>query len=59
MWIRKLTSKQAEPLSKETSKILMSFKSLIHTITGDNGKKFAGHEYIAQQLNLDFYFAHP
>lgn len=59
VWIRKLTGKQAGPLAKETTKTLMPFKSLVHTITGDNGKEFAKHESIAKQLNLNFYFAHP
>lgn len=31
----------------------------IHTITSDNGREFARHEAIAQQLEADFYFAHP
>ena len=30
-----------------------------HTITGDNGKEFAEHELIAQDLEVDFFFAHP
>lgn len=29
------------------------------TITSDNGREFAGHQRIAAQLNVDFYFAHP
>lgn len=32
---------------------------MAHTITGDNGKEFAGHESIAKQLDINFYFAHP
>ena len=31
----------------------------VRTITSDNGREFAGHEKIAEQLNADFYFAHP
>jgi IS30 family transposase len=31
----------------------------IHTITGDNGKEFADHKKIAQQIGIDFYFAKP
>ncbi len=31
----------------------------VHTITSDNGKEFAQHQEIAQELNADFYFAHP
>ena len=38
----------------------MSYKHLtLHTITGDNGSEFAGHEKIAKALGADFYFAHP
>jgi IS30 family transposase len=29
------------------------------TITSDNGREFAHHQRIAQQLEADFYFAHP
>ncbi len=32
---------------------------MIHTITSDNGKEFANHKNIAQQLDIDFYFAKP
>ncbi len=31
----------------------------VHTITSDNGREFADHQSIAQQLKADFYFAHP
>jgi transposase, IS30 family len=31
----------------------------VHTITSDNGREFAQHQRIAQQLKADFYFAHP
>jgi IS30 family transposase len=31
----------------------------VHTITSDNGGEFAQHQRIAQQLKVDFYFAHP
>lgn len=32
---------------------------LRHTLTVDNGKEFAAHEALAQELELDIYFAHP
>lgn len=32
---------------------------MIHTITSDNGKEFAKHKSISENLNLDFYFAQP
>ena len=31
----------------------------VKTITSDNGREFAHHQSIAQQLKADFYFAHP
>ncbi len=32
---------------------------VVKTITSDNGREFARHQYIAAQLKADFYFAHP
>lgn len=32
---------------------------VVKTITSDNGREFAHHQRIAQQLKADFYFAHP
>lgn len=58
--MRKLPKgKQAEPLAKMVVKLLIAYKSNTHTITSDNGTEFAGHEYIAKKLDIDFYFAHP
>jgi IS30 family transposase len=31
----------------------------VKTITSDNGREFAGHQQIGQQLQAAFYFAHP
>lgn len=38
---------------------LAPYKELVHTITSDNGKEFANHEFIAQKLNARYYFADP
>jgi IS30 family transposase len=59
VWIRRLNSKHEEPLTKETIQALMPLKSELKTITSDNGKEFAGHEKIAQELDINFYFAKP
>jgi len=58
VWIKKLTGKFAKPLSEKTIEVLFPIKDLIHTITGDNGKEFADHKTISEQLELGFYFAH-
>jgi IS30 family transposase len=31
----------------------------VHTITSDNGKEFAGHQHVAEELDTGFYFAKP
>ncbi|GHU82879.1 hypothetical protein FACS189415_4090 [Bacteroidia bacterium] len=51
--------KQALPLSKVAARLLFAYKDTVHTITSDNGSEFAEHEYIAEKLKADFYFAHP
>jgi IS30 family transposase len=38
---------------------LKPYKNQVFTLTSDNGKEFAGHEKIAQNLKAKFYFAHP
>ena len=57
--IRKLKGKNASELAIETIRLMMPYKELVHSITSDNGLEFANHEYIAQKLNAEFYFAHP
>ncbi len=51
--------KEAELVSQALIDMLMPYKDLIHTITGDNGKEFSEHQKIALALNAQFYFAHP
>lgn len=51
--------KQAKPLAKVAVRLLFAYKNSVHTITSDNGTEFAEHEYIAQKLEADYYFAHP
>jgi IS30 family transposase len=58
-WIVKLDGKNAESLAEKAIEKLMPIKEFLHTITSDNGKKFAKHKQISQNLNVDFYFADP
>ena len=58
-WIAKLSDKDSISLYKAAVKKLIPFKGMLHTITSDNGKEFANHIAIAEDLNVDFYFAHP
>ena len=48
------TSKKAIQIEKKTVALLEECKPIIHTITSGNGKEFAN---VAEQLNIDFYFA--
>ncbi len=57
--VRKLKGKNAEELAKQTIRLMVPYKELVHSITSDNGTEFANHEYIAKKLNAEFYFAHP
>lgn len=57
--IKKLDTKAAHLVQKATRELLQKFKPYIQTMTSDNGKEFAHHEKIAEDLELDFYFAHP
>jgi IS30 family transposase len=34
-------------------------QKIVHTITSDNGKEFAGHQHVARKLDTGFYFATP
>jgi IS30 family transposase len=59
VWMAKLSGKNADELAMKAVEILQPHAHRIHTITGDNGKEFADHKKIAQQIGIDFYFAKP
>ncbi len=59
VWIRKLQGKEAEPVTQKAIEALLPVKDLIHTITADNGKEFAFHQTMGQELAVDVYFAKP
>ena len=57
--VKKVSSKQADVVADATIEMLQPFKSLVHSITSDNGKEFAEHQRIGRELNTDVYFADP
>jgi len=59
LWMTKLNSKNAEELAEKVVEILSPQAHWIHTITGDNGKEYAEHKKIAENISIDFYFAKP
>jgi len=57
--IKKVESKHANGVTKAIIEMLRPIKSLVHTITSDNGKEFSFHEEVAKELNIKFYFCNP
>ncbi len=57
--MRKVEAKQTEQVCKAIVEELQDWIPYIHTITVDNGKEFAMHKLIAEELNIDCYFAKP
>lgn len=55
---RLATSKTAEAVTKSILDGLQEHASRVKSITFDNGKEFANHEQVKQQLECDVYFAH-
>jgi IS30 family transposase len=55
--LAKVTRNTAAAVQRELTAQLESLT--VKTITSDNGREFAHHQRIAQQLGADFYFAHP
>jgi IS30 family transposase len=57
--IRKVPDKSAASVCYAVIEMLSPFKENLHTITFDNGKEFAGHKQMSQELGAEIYFAHP
>ena len=57
--ISKIHSKESKVVSKAIVEGLTDWLPYIKTITADNGKEFADHKFVAEQLGIDFYFARP
>ena len=58
-FIGRIDNKQAETVHRTTVKLLQPLADTLHTITADNGKEFAHHQKIADDLDVAVYFAHP
>ena len=57
--MKKIASKQAGVVTEAITELLEDWKPYLHTITADNGKEFAGHQKVAESLNIDYFFANP
>jgi IS30 family transposase len=59
LWLKKCSTRKAEEICQATIRLLEPIKEQLKTITADNGKEFSLHEYAAQKLDVDWYFADP
>ena len=55
----KVKSKEANVVSNAIMECLDEWKPYIKTITADNGKEFASHKMVAENLEIDYYVARP
>ena len=55
----KVEHRTADATEEAIVRMLLPHILQVLTITCDNGKEFAYHEKVAQQLQADMYFAHP
>lgn len=54
-----LPNRKSELVANETIQVLKLIKDKVLSITADNGKEFATHEFVAKKLGIDYYFAKP
>lgn len=57
--IGQVESNKAENVAQTIIRLLKPYAQQVKTLTSDNGKEFAYHTDVAQQLDAKFYFAHP
>ena len=55
----RVEKKTASAVTQTVINLLHPLKGKVITITSDNGKEFAFHQQISENLNADFFFAHP
>ncbi len=54
-----VSSRSAGEVGEAMMERLMPYVEIVHTITSDNGKEFAGHGEITEALGAGFFFATP
>jgi IS30 family transposase len=57
--LRKVERRTADQVRNALIDLLQPVSDRLHTLTADNGKEFAEHEKVIQELKVDFFFAHP
>ncbi len=57
--LQRVGRKTAAAAGAALLELLLPLAALVHTITADNGKEFAGHAWVARALGAGFLFATP
>lgn len=57
--MKKTKTREAKEIRIAINQMLEEWVPYINTITADNGKEFAEHKKIAENCQIDFYFANP
>jgi len=57
--MKKTKTREAKEIRIAINQMLEEWVPYIKTITADNGKEFAEHQKIAENCQIDFYFANP
>ncbi len=53
--VARVNGKRADWATQATTQLLEPFKDRLHSITADNGKEFAYHEHISEELDTAFF----
>ncbi len=59
LFMGKIDHKESQAVTAKTIELLEEWKPILHTITSDNGKEFANHEQISENLEINYFFAKP
>lgn len=51
--------KNAKGVAEAIKNTLLPYKSVVHSITMDNGLEFSAHKEVSKSLEADIYFTHP
>lgn len=57
--LRFISSTKAEETAMAIIDLLTPIKTIVKTVTSDNGKEFSQHRKIAAALNIEWFFSHP
>ena len=59
LMVEKVPTKHADVVAESLIRALRRTGRPVHSLTSDNGKEFARHEYVSKALNAKFFFARP